>query len=330
MEYNLISLNESLWQEIVERSPSATFYHTPAWAKILTQTYPTWENATFMMEFEDGNLAVFPLLRRYLFNIKAFPWFESMVPGAYGGPVFRQEPGTDHLLAIEKELKKIKNLQIVGNPFFLWDPDQGFSKLGTFTHILQLNQDYSMVRKNFSKGRRDAISYSKRRGVTVNEADFSKYYQEYYRIYEDQTSRWGGQAGVHYPVRLFEKLAQEAQGNSNIRLWAAWQEGKMVSGVIVFYHNKRVILWHNATLTLSLKFRPVDLLYSTIIESACSNGLKYFDFGKSGGYLGVIQYKDHFGAQRVPITEYRRNNIVGTIFRGVRFIQTYLHHFLQK
>ncbi|MDO9545358.1 MAG: GNAT family N-acetyltransferase [Pelolinea sp.] len=320
----MIDLDKDLWQAIVDKNSSATFYHTPTWAEIITHSFPRWKNSTFLMEFEDNNYAVFPLLCRSFFNRESFNWYESMVPGAYGGPVFMQEPEKQHLQNVDIELQHYKNLQIVGNPFFEWNPDSSFTKIETFSHVLKLTTDFNEIQKHFAKSRREAIRYSQRQGVTVNQVEFKKYYQEYYCIYQDQIKRWGTRAGSQYPFRLFEEIACQATYNSNIKLWAAWLNGVMISGVICFYHNNHITLWHNATLTNSLKSRPVDLLISTVIEAAWCDGLEKFDFGKSGDHTGVVQYKEHFGAKKIPITVYKRRNFAGKIYRGIRFMRNFL------
>jgi hypothetical protein len=324
MKYRLLDVDRDLWQAILDKNNSATFYHTPTWVDIITHAFPKWKNSTIMMEFEDNNYMVFPLLCRPFLNHESFNWYESMVPGTYGGPIFIKEPEKQHLQNVDKELSHYNNLQIVGNPFFGWNPDSGFTEIETFTHILKLMPDFADIQKHFAKSRREAIRYSQKQGVTVNQVEFMTHYQEYYLIYQDQIKRWGNRAGSQYSFRLFEEIARQASYNSNIKLWAAWLNGKIISGVICFYHHNHVALWHNATLTNSLRYRPVDLLYSSVIEAACHDGIANFDFGKSGDNSGVIQYKEHFGAKKIPITVYKRRNFAGQIYRGTRFVKNYL------
>lgn len=318
------NVDETMWQEIVDESPIATFYHSPAWTKILCETFPKWQNATFGLEFEDGNRAVFPMMRRPLIGILPFYWYESMVPGAYGGPIFQFPPALKHYDAINRELTKYNNLLVVGNPFSDWHPDKNLQKYETFIQILRLTSDFTKIWKEYSKGRRHTINYAIKEGVVVMQVDFLEYYQPYYEIYQAQLKRWGRKATDYYPLRLFENLAISAKANHGIKLWTAWLGNKMVSGLVVFYHNKHLVTWHGATLYDYFEYRPVDILYSAVIENACLSGYEVFDFANSGGHNSVVEYKERYGAVRLPLTIYRRKNVGGMMYRAIRHLCTYL------
>lgn len=325
MQYKIIEARDSLWQEIADKSPSATFYHTPAWGKILCETFPRWKDATIGIEYEDGNHAIFPMLRRSaVLGKMPIYWHESIVPGAYGGPIFQSPPSLEHKGVIEKILANYKNLLIVGNPFFDWHCRENFSRYETFIQILQLSPDFGKIWRNYSKGRRHTINYARRQGVVVREDNFSNSFQLYYKIYRRQLNRWGKNATDNYPLRLFENLASFAQTHSQVKLWAAFLDDKMISGLLVFYHNKHLVTWHGATLDEYFEYRPVDILYSTVIEDACKRGLEIFDFANSGGHQNVVNYKERFGAKKIPLAIYRRRNLWGVVYRLGRHLKNYL------
>jgi CelD/BcsL family acetyltransferase involved in cellulose biosynthesis len=154
--------------------------------------------------------------------------------------------------------------------------------------------------------------------------DFINNFQTYYKIYQWQLQRWGKSATDYYPLRLFENLAESARTHSQIKLWAAFLDDKMISGLIVFYHNKHLVTWHGATLDEYFEFRPVDILYSTVIEDACKTGLEIFDFANSGGHQNVVNYKERFGAQNLPLYIWRRRDMGGLIYRLGRHIKNSL------
>jgi len=324
MQYKLIHANDTLWQDIVDKSPSATFYHTPAWTKIICETFPKWENATFGIEFEDGNRAVFPMLQRPLMGRLPFYWHESTVPGAYGCAIFQSPPSAGHHEIIDYELSKYRNILVVSNPFSDWRPNGNFTKHEAFIQILRLTPDFTKIWKNYSKGRRHTINYAKKQGMIVKEVDFLEYFQSYYEIYQVQLKRWGRSATDYYPLRLFKNLATCAKTNPDIKLWTAWLDNKMVSGLVVFYHNKHLVTWHGATLEEYFEYRPVDILYSAVIEAACQKGFEIFDFANSGDHNSVVEFKERYGAVRLPLTVYRRRNVGGIMYRAVRYLQNYL------
>jgi hypothetical protein len=325
MKYKVVeNVDPLLWQRIVDSNPSATFYHTPAWGEILCETFPKWKDATIGIDYEDGNWAIFPMLRHPLIGALPFYWHESTVPGAYGGPIFQSSPSFEHTEVIEKILAGFNNLLIVSNPFFDWQCDKNFSRYETFIQILRLSPDFGKTWMNYSKGRRHTINYARKQGVAVREVSFFNNFQAYYKIYQRQLERWGKNATDYYPLRLFENLAVFAQTHSQIKLWAAFLEDKMISGLIVFYHNKHLVTWHGATLDEYFEYRPVDILYSTVIEEACNSGLEIFDFANSGGHQNVVNYKERFGAKKVPLTIYRRRNLLGIVYRLERHLKNYV------
>ena len=324
MQYRKLNLDDVTWQEIVDKNPSATFYHTPTWTKILCDTFPKWENVTIGFEFEDGNRAVFPMLRRSIIRSTPFYWCESTVPGAYGGAVFQFPANKIHHDIINREISKYRNILVVSNPFSDWQPTGNFRRYDTFIQVIRLTPDFTKIWKNYSRGRRSSINHARKNGIVVKEVDFLEHYQSYYKMYQIQLKRWGRNATDYYPLRLFENLAIYARTNPHIKLWTAWLDKRMVSGWVVFQHNKHLVIWHGSTLDEYFKYRPVDLLTSTIIEIACQSGYEIFDFAKSGGHDNVVEYKERFGAIRLPLSVYRHRNLGGMIYRLGRHFKNHI------
>lgn len=325
MKYKLlINVDDDLWCEIANSSGLTTFYHTPAWTNILCETFPKWKNATFGLEFEDGNRAVFPVLQRSIISSLPSYWHESTVPGAYGGPIFQFPAYPEHYEAVDQELIKYRNILIVSNPFSDWHPDGDFTRYETFIQMLRLTPEFTKIWKSYSKGRRHTVNFAKKQGVIVREVDFLEHYQAYYEIYQVQLRRWGRTATDYYPLRLFKNLATYANTNADIKLWTAWLDNKMISGLIVFYHHKHLVTWHGATLEEYFEYRPVDILYSAVIEAACQAGSEIFDFANSGGHNNVVEYKERYGAVRLPLTIFRHRNIGGMAYRAIRHLRNYL------
>jgi hypothetical protein len=261
------------------------------------------------------------MLRRPILGHLPYYWYESIAPGAYGGPIFQASPSSDHYAIFEKALAHYRNLLLVSNPFSDWYPTKNLSRYETFIQILRLSSDFNNIWRGYSKGRRHTVNYAKKKGVRVSEVNFCENYHAYFEIYQKQLARWGHDATDYYPLRLFENLASLAQKQPEIKLWAAWLDDTMVSGLIVFSYHHHVVTWHGATLEEYFEYRPVDLLYSTVIENACQEGFKVFDFANSGGHQSVVEYKERFGAVRLPLYLCRRRNIGGKIYRMRRHVR---------
>jgi len=204
MNYKIINkLDYELWRNIVEKSQYATFYQTPTWASIICSTFPRWQNASFGIDFEDGNRAIIPLLKKPIIGKIHSYWHESTVPGSYSGPIFEKPPTQEHYQIIDAELQKYSNILIVSNPYDHWVPNGNYRYYDTFIQIIKLDRNFAKIQRNYSKGRRRAINFAKKQGVTICPVIFLGYYEEYYNIYKSQLSRWGKNATDYYPFRLF-------------------------------------------------------------------------------------------------------------------------------
>jgi hypothetical protein len=315
VRYELVpNVTLHLWEQLSNQSRGATFFHTPAWANLLIETFPRWQVATWGIQFEDGNVAVVPMTKYPIFGRGTAYWYESTAPGVYGGPLFRKEPGHDHYLTIWTELAKRGNFSLSGNPFASWELSDPKSRV-LFTQILDLENDFAKIYRGFSMGRRHTIKFAKKSGVTTEYTTQRKDFLEYYDVYLDQLKRWGKNATDFYPRRLFENLAVLAAQDSRVKLWVARFEGKVISGLVVLYQNQHLVTWHGATLESHFKYRPVDLLYSAVIKEACESGYKYFDFNYSGGHENVVYFKERYGARKVPYSICKQVTPIGYWYR---------------
>ena len=80
------------WRAVCTRSPEATPFHTPHWARALTHSFPEFRSAAQLYRFADGSRVVLPLQESgphgpYCRRV-------SVEPGVYGGPV-GEGPVTD-------------------------------------------------------------------------------------------------------------------------------------------------------------------------------------------------------------------------------------------
>ncbi len=317
------TLTKDFWDEVVSKSGNATFFHSPTWAEIISQTYPEMRIATKGIEFGDGTRAVFPLIsvRTRLNGI--FNTYYSMVPGVYGGIISDgRRLTTVELEMIFSRLKtrKFNHIIYVDNPFESYEIPESYQKREMFTHVLKLNSDFEITKRNFSRGNKSNINKSKRRGVSIENAQTEADYKEYYEIYNDSLSRWGDHTSSRYSFELFHNIYKI--NSPNIKLWLAKVDNKAIAGALVFYQNKHAVAWHGACLQSHFDFRPNNLLYAEIIRDVCEQGYKYFDFNPSGGHEGVVRFKESFGTKRLNFQVHRWSS--NSLYR------TYLKHRIRE
>src|ERR1035437_5470581 len=71
------------WDRICT-SQAATFFHTRAWADVLSRTFPYLRVATRAFTCDSGTTALLPLMSKSTGLKGLFRSYESMVPGVYG------------------------------------------------------------------------------------------------------------------------------------------------------------------------------------------------------------------------------------------------------
>ncbi|MFZ5518903.1 MAG: lipid II:glycine glycyltransferase FemX [Candidatus Zhuqueibacterota bacterium] len=292
-------ISKQYWEETIARCPNATFFHTCAWAKLMTAIYPHLSIATMGFEMSDGARAVLPLLSVRSRLKGMVRTFYTMVPGVYGGIVTDRRCLTR--LELEMVFSKFKGLKFnhivyVNNPYESYDIPGRYRESEMFTHILNLNQDYECIKRNFSRGNRSTINKAIRSGVTIELAQTYSDYQEYYEMYQDSLDRWGDRASSFYPFELFHHIFE--LNSPHIKLWLAKVDGIIIAGSLVFSYNNHVVAWHGAARRSHFEYRPNNLLYAQIIRDAYNQGYRYFDFNPSGGHEGVVHFKESFGAVR--------------------------------
>jgi len=309
--FNEVNFNE--WQEIVDKCEYATFFHTPTWSKVFSETYSKMEIATKKFVFGDGTIVILPLIKTKAIR-GLFSSYISSIAGVYGGIISER--------AIkEKELNKIfiylikgdsANISVTGNPFFDYNLPKQFQTEEDFTQIIKLGKDEEKIWENYKYSNRKQIKKAKRSGVVCREAMNIDEWKKYYFIYQEAIKRWGNEATSSYPFSLFENMFKSK--NPSIKLWLVIYDGKIVGGNLNFYHNVHCVEWHASFLSDYFKYGIRNFLVHNLILDANAKGYKYYDFNPSGGHEGTMRFKESFGPERLPVKRWEwKNPFVKTI-----------------
>ncbi|MUV59841.1 peptidoglycan bridge formation glycyltransferase FemA/FemB family protein [Halobacterium sp. CBA1126] len=294
------------WWNIAQSDSTATFFHSPLWAKVAEAT-----GCDPAPQFPSTGQrdAVFPAVRETTSVSKLgatlnISILHSTFAGCYGG-IIAKDNATDagEFYQEVKDMADVVN--VVGNPlrseFDLdWDSSEDF------TQILDLSGGMDEVENGFTKSRQKGIDAARDKGVTVREANSESDWKTYFEAYQDSLERWDNPTS-NYDWPIFERiydLGQEYPDHISLKL--ACVEGNIASGAIIFSWNQHVDYWHGASFSEYFDYNPNDLLQYSIIEDAIDAGYRWYDFNPSGGHEGVIQFKSEFGPERMKI--YRRTH----------------------
>jgi lipid II:glycine glycyltransferase (peptidoglycan interpeptide bridge formation enzyme) len=291
------SPSTQVWNKVAQESSYATFFHTPAWARIVTETFPSFFIATQAFELDDGEIAIFPLVASKERN-RFFLWFESVYLGSYGGPIANRALTPNEMQEIFRLLfsYRVANLHLIENPFASHQYPDYLKSSTQFTHLLKLG-DIENVTKTIEKDRRRQIRKAEEAGLSVTIAENESDILEYYKVYEDTLKRWGDKTLVRYSQDLFLNLFHH--GSQSVRFWLCKLNDKLISGKIRFYHNNTIISWHGASLESFKNYHPDPFLVYEVIKDGCIHGYQFLDMGPSGNLKGVENFKDEFGAEKL-------------------------------
>jgi hypothetical protein len=316
----LEKVNEDTWWEVVKSCNYATFFHTPIWNKLVTQTYPNCRDKTFVATLKDGVRVVLPLLEIR----KRHGMFREVVStfaGCYGDIIADGSiSGGDKWIIYEKlGSRNTGRITITENPISNRTclPDE-YVSLEDFTHVLNLDRDFESIFSQFSKGHRSSYKKGLRLKVETRLANKLEDYRSYYLAYEDSLRRWGEKATSFYPWELFENLFLMSQiYPKNIRLWLAEMSNKVVAGALTFYWGTHVVWWHGAAFEEYFSYYPNNVLQTQIIQNSIEEGYQYYDFNPSGGHRGVAAFKKNFGAEKKTFYRWRKESLKYKVARGI-------------
>ena len=167
-------------------------------------------------------------------------------------------------------------------------------------YLLQKREVTSAVdmqnRLPLSKGRKSSISKAKKRGIEVRETvQYAEFMKIEAQILLDKykTKPTHSTDEIYLLANLFPK---------NIRLFAAFHDGLMCAGAIIFEHERVAHAQYMATTPLGRECGALDLVINTLLNDIYQD-ISFFDFGisteDSGRFLneGLIAQKEMFGAR---------------------------------
>lgn len=317
------NIDEDLWWHVVKSAEHSTFYHTPAWHRLIHESMPGSELKTIGGELENGTQFVLPMITT---NRKGpFYGLVSSAEDVYGG-ITANGPITD---AEQEQIYShvIHNWQVISFRFLPAPYSQINFDLKDFhspevdtTFIICLADGFESISSNFSKSQRSNINKAKRAGIVVEQTNKWEDFEAFYQIYLDSVSRWDDdRIGDIKPRAIFEKAYELQQEMPEaVCLWAAKLDGVLISGALDFLWNKWVVGWLAANQSEYMSYGAFSLVLHESIKYYAGTNLTYFDLGGSGGNEGAHNFKKRFGGIQQPVNWWFYANPLSTSLHNWR------------
>lgn len=304
--------NQDEWDKFVYASRNGTFMQQRAF--INYHPLGRFKDCSLMIYNSQGKLiAVLPAAQKIAAQKIVF----SSYPGAsHGGIIIDQSFRIDDamsLVPLLTEYCKVHGfnaieIKMVPRIYHCWPSDEvdfalrhhGFSinstELATALPLKQIDR----IQDSLASVTIRNIRKSAKLGVTIAE---SSDYQTYWDMLTNNLKQKHNSQPTH---TLAEIMDLTKRYPNSIKLLAAFHQGAMVSGVLTFLLNSRVInCFYIASNQQNQQLRSLELLFYKLINWGMEHGYHYLDWGISTEHKGrklnqgLFKFKEKFGGRGV-------------------------------
>jgi FemAB-related protein (PEP-CTERM system-associated) len=328
------------WDNYVRNHPRATVYHLSGWKQVIEKTYGhqtyyliALKDEQNLRTLNDKNerslelsasdpinpsnpiVGILPLV-----HIKHFLFGNSLISMPfldYGG-ILADDRNIEmallsHATKLGQELKtsRIELRHIDPLPWLNESPrSTAISKeisamnwvFQTRSHkvrmLLQVSEDPEILMESFKSKLRSQIKKPVKEGCTAA-VGHVELLGDFYNVFSTNMRDLG--SPVH-SRRLIENVLNEFPDEARICIVFKDKQA-LAASVVIGFRDTLENPWASSLREFS-RLSPNMLLYWTMLEHACKNGYRYFDFGRSSLAEGTYQFKSQWGATPLALHWY--------------------------
>lgn len=292
--------------EFISLFRDATFFHSPAWMEILSESFPRYECGWFTVRGEKGLAGLMPVVR-----VTKGPAFtmHSLPFGTYGDPLSTEEDIRDALLDAFFSAASSARCAGAGTNLISFSGEvrrpRGWVCRMEECRIIELPGSFEQYRSTgMNKKRRQLCNRCEREGVVARKLEGEGDLDLFYDIYMNGASGWGG---VHpYPREFFESLLH--RGNEGVCFWGAFLGDSLLAAHVDFYFGGTAQAWQAGVTPEANEYDAAAYLVMVAVREAIGRGTRAFNLGSSGGDAGMIFFKESMGGTEYlyPVLEKKR------------------------
>jgi FemAB-related protein (PEP-CTERM system-associated) len=282
--------DEQKWDEFVNKSENATFFHQSAWKHVVEKTYHH-KSVYLFTEDENGQITgILPLF--FIDNLLFGKKLISLPFAPYGGICANHGSAAISLLT-----EAIRHLESLSANFcelrcFYEHPCPNFRCTEEYsTFIMDLRPDKQILWNKIGKKNRNMVRKSVKLGLTYKLGEGSTALAEFYRVYTDSISALGTPA---HSFDFFQEVHDQFPASISIAI-VSFREDPIATLFLMHFRDQVISGW-GGSLPFSLSYAPNNFLYWQSLLTEQQKGCSFFDFGRSLEGTGNYHFKRHWGA----------------------------------
>jgi len=284
------------WRRVAGSLAETHLAHAPQWAGIIRRAYG--HDPLYLAADEHGGGAgLLPavIVRRPLFGtvVASMPFLDG------GGPCGSSPAVTKALAdALVKEARRLGargvELRCSHRLDIAVAPSEQKVNL-----VVTLPADPDRLWQQLDRSVRNQVRKAERSGLTAEIGGAEKL-DEFYAIHAERMHDLGSPAHHH---AFFRSLVEAFDGTARITL--VRKGPTAVGGLVALSYGDSVVVPWASCLKAYFTLCPNMLLYWETIRTACRDGFRTFDFGRSTRGSGTYRFKCQWGAVESPLFWYR-------------------------
>lgn len=293
----ILELTDPRWKDFITQHPGATPFHHPDWAGLVASCYGFRAFAVATTDQKGAIRTGLPVVqvRRLGGGVTwvSLPYTDYCPPLASGT---HEEEELASALQQASRSAHVRRVEIRG-------PLAGAPATGqtALRHRLRLDDDPSGVYAGFHRSQvQRSIRRAEREGLTVRAAAGpSDLVDTFYGLHLRTRRRQGVPV---QPRRFFRLLWERAVSTGLGSALIVEASGRPVAAAVFLTWNGTVIYKFGASEASAWPMRPNHLLFWHAIRTACEQGHRWFDFGRTDiGHAGLRDFKLSWGALEEPL-----------------------------
>jgi hypothetical protein len=292
-------LHDERWAELVDRHRDGSIFHTPQWLEALRRTYGyepvALTDAAPGARLNNGLLFCRVnswMTGRRLVSLPFSDHCEPLVddPDALASMLASMTT----LIGREGRYIELRPLRELSIPAFT-------ASSAFCLHSIDLRPTLEQIFSRFHPSHAQrTIRKAERLGLTCQVGRLP-FLAEFYALHALTRRKHGVPI---QPFAWFRHLVDEL--GDRVSIHVAKHQGSPVAAIMTAWHNKTLVYKYGCSDAAFNHYGGTLFLFWRAIQDAKAQGVQEFDLGRSDlSNGGLLAFKDHLGARRIPLTYYR-------------------------